>query len=91
MNDECELISDTPELVATFPKGLDGVSMDPNNNLWVAGKEGVSIISPSGKSIAHLALPERASSIDFMTDDSGEFHWVAVTTRSFAYVAKFQF
>ena len=91
LNDECELISDTPELVATFPKGLDGVSMDPNNNLWVAGKEGVSIISQNGKSIAHLALPERASSIDFMNDDSGDFHWVAVTTMSFAYVAKFQF
>ena len=77
--------------MASFPKGLDGVSLDPKDNLWVAGNEGVSIISQSGKPIAQLRLPERATSIDFMVDDNGDFHWVAVTTNKFAYVAKFQF
>ena len=91
VNSDGKLISDTPELVADFPKGLDGVSLDPKDNLWVAGNEGVSIISQSGKPIAQLRLPERATSIDFMVDDNGDFHWVAVTTNKFAYVAKFQF
>ena len=91
VNSDGKLISETPELVASFPKGLDGVSLDPKDNLWVAGNERVSIISQSGKPIAQLRLPERATSIDFMVDDSGDFHWVAVTTNKFAYVAKFQF
>ena len=91
VNNDSKLISDTPELVASFPKGLDGVSLDPNDNLWVAGNDGVSIISQSGKPIAQLRLPERATSMDFMVDDNGDFHWVAVTTNKFAYVAKFQF
>ena len=91
VNSDGKLMSDTPELVASFPKGLDGVSLDPKDNLWVAGNEGVSIILQSGKPIAQLRLPERATSIDFMVDDNGDFHWVAVTTNKFAYVAKFQF
>lgn len=91
LNVDGKLISDTPELLASFPKGLDGISLDPKDNLWVAGNEGVFIISQSGKPIAQLRLPERATSIDFMLDDSGDFHWVAVTTKNFAYVAKFQF
>ena len=85
----------------TFVKGLAAIMALQSGPLITKAasskskKLGLAIVglggSPSGKSIAHLALPERASSIDFMNDDSGDFHWVAVTTMSFAYVAKFQF
>ena len=84
-------VSDIPEHIADFPKGLDGVSLDPNGNLWVAEPDGVTIISQKGKRIAHLPLPEWASSIDFVADNSGDFHWVAVTTRKAAHVATFKF
>ena len=84
-------VSDAPEPVAAFPKGLDGVSLDPRGNPWVAEPDGVMIISQSGKEIAHLPFPDPATSIDFIADDSGDFHWVAVTTRKAAHVATFKF
>ena len=71
--------------------GLDGVSLDPRGKPWVAESDGVTIISQSGKQIARLPFPDPATSIDFIADDSGDFHWVAVTTRKAAHVAAFKF
>ena len=78
-----------PEVVASFSKGIDGISHAPDGRLWVATRTGVSIITQQGQTVGFLPMPGPCTSTDFVAD--GDFHWVALSTREAAHVVKMRF
>ena len=76
-------------VVASFSKGIDGISLAPDGRLWVATRTGVSIITQQGQTVGFLPMPGPCTSTDFVAD--GDFHWLALSTREAAHVVKMRF
>jgi gluconolactonase len=65
------------EVFATFTeKGLDGLALSPQGQLWVCTKDGIRITALNGKALGLLKTPGKPTSIAF-----GPEGRLAVTTR----------
>jgi gluconolactonase len=74
------------EVFATFTeKGLDGLALSPQGQLWVCTKDGIRITALDGKALGLLKTLGKPTSIAF--DSEGR---LAVTTRDACYVSKLQ-
>lgn len=74
------------EVFATFTeKGLDGLALSPQGQLWVCTKDGIRITALDGKALGLLKTPGKPTSIAF-----GPEGRLAVTTRDACYVTQLQ-
>ena len=74
------------EVFATFTeKGLDGLALSPQGQLWVCTKDGIRITALDGKALGLLKTLGKPTSIAF-----GPEGRLAVTTRDACYVTKLQ-
>jgi len=74
------------EVFATFTeKGLDGLALSPQGQLWVCTKDGIRITALDGKALGLLKTPGKPTSIAF-----GPGGRLAVTTRDACYVTQLQ-
>lgn len=74
------------EVFATFTeKGLDGLALSPQGQLWVCTKDGIRITALDGKALGLLKTPGKPTSIAF-----GPEGRLAVTTRDACYITKRQ-
>jgi sugar lactone lactonase YvrE/acetyl esterase/lipase len=72
------------EVFATFTeKGLDGLALSPQGQLWVCTKDGIRITALNGKALGLLKTPGKPTSIAF-----GPEGRLAVTTRDACYVTR---
>jgi gluconolactonase len=62
------------------PGGPDGIKVDKEGNLYGSGPGGVWIISPSGKHIATIRVPERASNLAWGDQDGKTLYITASTS-----------
>jgi gluconolactonase len=53
----------------TRPGGPDGMKVDVNGNIYSAGPGGVWIISPDGKALGTIVVPERVGNVTFAGPD----------------------
>jgi gluconolactonase len=53
----------------TRPGGPDGMKVDVNGNIYSAGPGGVCIISPDGKLLGTIIMPERVANVTFAGPD----------------------
>jgi len=64
-------VSDRRVLIA-FPAGggggADGLKVDTRGNIWATGPGGIRVISPQGKVLGQLKLPEVAANLAFAGD-----------------------
>lgn len=74
------------EVFATFTeKGLDGLALSPQGQLWVCTKDGIRIVALDGKILGLMKTPDKPTSIAF-----GPEGRLAVTTGEACYVTKLQ-
>lgn len=64
-------------------RGLDGLSIDTENNLWFAGMSEISQLDKQANIVLSIQMPNKPTSMDF--HKSG---WLCVTLRDSAYVTK---
>ncbi|HCB75376.1 MAG TPA: gluconolactonase [Sphingomonas bacterium] len=68
--------------VFTFPKepggGADGLKVDRRGNLWATGPGGIWIMTPAGKQLGRIRLPEVAANIAF--GEGGNAAWITAST-----------
>jgi gluconolactonase len=62
------------------PGGPDGIRVDKNGNLYGAGPGGVWIISPEGKHIGTIRVPERVSNVTWSEKDGKTLYITASTS-----------
>jgi gluconolactonase len=60
--------------------GPDGIKVDKEGNLYGSGPGGVWIISPAGKHIVTIHVPERASNLTWGDDDAKSLYITASTS-----------
>ena len=68
--------------VFTFPKepggGADGLKVDRRGNLWATGPGGIWIMTPAGRQLGRIRLPEVAANIAF--GEGGNAAWITAST-----------
>ena len=52
----------------TAPDVPDGLKVDSAGNIWATGPGGVRIISPKGKVLGQIVIPETVANIGFADD-----------------------
>jgi gluconolactonase len=62
------------------PGGPDGIRVDKNGNIYGAGPGGVWIISPEGKHLATIHVPERVSNVAWGDKDAKTLYITASTS-----------
>lgn len=62
------------------PGGPDGFKVDKKGNLYGAGSDGVWIISPQGKHLATIIVPERVSNVAWGDKDGKSLYITASTS-----------
>ena len=66
----------------TFPKepggGADGLKVDRRGNLWATGPGGIWIMTPAGRQLGRIRLPEVAANIAF--GEGGNAAWITAST-----------
>jgi gluconolactonase len=62
------------------PGGPDGIRVDKNGNLYGSGPGGVWIISPAGKHLATIKVPERVSNVAWGDKDGKTLYITASTS-----------
>jgi gluconolactonase len=62
------------------PGITDGVRVDVNGNLWETGPGGIWIISPAGKHLGTILLPELGANVEFGDADRKTLYIAARTS-----------
>jgi gluconolactonase len=62
----------------TGPGGPDGLKVDSAGNIWTTGPGGPRIITPRGKILGQIVLPEVAANIAFA--DGGRYAYITAST-----------
>ncbi len=63
------------------PGGADGLKVDRRGNVWATGPGGIRIISPAGKVLGRIVLPEVAANLAFADDG----HTLYITASTSVY------
>lgn len=63
------------------PEGPDGLKVDSAGNIWTSGPGGIRIVTPKGKVLGQIKLPEAAANLAFAEDG----HVVYITASSSIY------
>jgi gluconolactonase len=63
------------------PEGPDGLKVDRAGNIWTSGPGGIRIVTPKGKVLGQIKLPEAAANLAFAEDG----HVVYITASSSIY------
>ncbi|WP_442678653.1 SMP-30/gluconolactonase/LRE family protein [Sphingomonas sp. ASY06-1R] len=63
------------------PEGPDGLKVDRAGNIWTSGPGGIRIVTPRGKVLGQIKLPEVAANLAFAEDG----HVVYITASSSIY------
>ena len=67
--------------VAVMPVGVpDGMRVDAEGNLWVAGGDGVHVFSADGDAVAHVPVPEMVTNVEFGGPDLSQLFITATTS-----------
>ena len=66
------------EYPSRAPDVPDGLKLDSANNLWTTGPGGIRIISPAGKVLGQIKLPETAANLAWA--DGGETLYITAST-----------
>ncbi|RVT81794.1 SMP-30/gluconolactonase/LRE family protein [Rhodobacteraceae bacterium CCMM004] len=69
-----------PRDVAEMPVGVpDGMRVDVEGRLWVAGGDGVYVWAPDGTALGHMPVPEMVTNLEFGGADLSDL-WITATT-----------
>lgn len=60
------------------PGGADGLKVDKIGNLWATGPGGIWIVSPRGKLLGRIHMPEVAANVAF--GEGGDALWITAST-----------
>jgi gluconolactonase len=60
------------------PGGADGIKVDTKGNIWATGPGGIRILTPQGKVLGQIVLPEVAANLAFGGD--GHTLWITAST-----------
>lgn len=63
------------------PGGADGLKVDTAGNIWATGPGGIRIVSPAGKVLGQIKLPEVAANLAF----AGDGHTLYITGSTSIY------
>jgi gluconolactonase len=63
------------------PGGADGLKVDVRGNIWATGPGGIRIITPQGKVLGQILLPEVAANLAF----TGDGHTLYITASTSVY------
>lgn len=64
--------------LAVMPVGVpDGMRVDQDGNLWVAGGDGVYVFAPDGAQIGHIAVPEMVTNVEWGGADLSQLYITA--------------
>ncbi len=66
------------------PGGADGLKVDQRGNVWATGPGGIRIITPAGKVLGQIKLPEVAANLAF----AGDGHTLYITGSTSIYRLK---
>ena len=66
------------------PGGADGMKVDSRGNLWATGPGGIRVITPQGKVLGQIKLPEVAANLAF----AGDGHTLYITASTSVYRVK---
>jgi gluconolactonase len=72
---------------STVSAGPDGMKVDVNGNLWVAGPGGVWVFDPAGQKIGVISVPETPANIAF---GGGDLKTLYITARTGLYSIRLQ-
>lgn len=65
-----DLAGTPPEVLWTMPVGVpDGLRADVDGRLWIAGGDGVYVVSPDGRQLGHVPVPEMVTNLCFAGED----------------------
>ncbi|MEM7721152.1 MAG: SMP-30/gluconolactonase/LRE family protein [Pseudomonadota bacterium] len=71
----------TPRDFAVMPVGVpDGMRVDAEARLWVAGGDGVYVYTPGGAQVGHVPVPEMVTNVEFGGADLSELYITATTS-----------
>lgn len=66
---------------AVMPAGVpDGMRVDAEGRLWVAGGDGVYVWDATGAQVAHVPVPEMVTNVEFGGPDLSELYITATTS-----------
>ncbi|MBW6529850.1 SMP-30/gluconolactonase/LRE family protein [Sphingomonas sp. RRHST34] len=72
-------------VLISFPAGgaggADGLKVDRRGNVWATGPGGIRVISPAGKVLGRVVLPEAAANLAF----AGDGHTLYITASTSVY------
>lgn len=72
----------TRRTVFVFPKqpggGADGLKIDKRGNIWATGPGGIWIMTPTGRQLGRIRLPEVAANLAF--GEGGNALWITAST-----------
>jgi gluconolactonase len=75
-------------VLISFPAGgdggADGLKVDRRGNVWATGPGGIRVISPAGKVLGRIVLPEVAANLAF----AGDGHTLYITASTSVYRLK---
>lgn len=67
--------------LAVMPVGVpDGMRVDADGNLWVAGGDGVHVFAPDGARIGHVPVPEMVTNVEWGGEGLSQLYITATTS-----------
>ncbi len=79
--DYADGIASNPRDFAVMPEGVpDGMRVDAEGRLWVAGGDGVHVWDADGQEVTHVPVPEMVTNVEFGGPDLSELYITATTS-----------
>lgn len=70
-----------PRDFAVMPEGVpDGMRVDAEGRLWVAGGDGVYVWDANGEEVTHVPVPEMVTNVEFGGPDLSDLHITATSS-----------
>lgn len=79
--DYADGVASNPRDFAVMPVGVpDGMRVDVEGRLWVAGGDGVYVFAPDGAQVGHVPVPEMVTNVEFGGPGLSELYITATTS-----------